>query len=215
MSAPLKLYAAAAPNGFKITTFLELLGLKYDLQILDISKGEQKEPWFLKLNPNGRIPTLIDSTHGVTVSQSGAVLQYLADTYDPNHKLSFKYGSKEYYKQLEYLIFSVAEQGPITGQLYHFKHLAPCKDEYAIDRYFKDVNRIVGVFDEILNRNKHNGLYLVGDHLSAVDASVYGWSRFLKPNDIELEKYPLFNQWYNSVDQNEFVQKGVNRLLQK
>lgn len=128
--------------------------MKYDVQKVNIREGEQKQDWFVQLNPNGRIPTLVDNSTGVTISQTGAILQYLADTYDKENKFSYKIGTKEYYKQLEYLVFSVAEQGPITGQLSHFTFAAPEKIPYAINRYSTDVKRIVGVFDDILSRNK-------------------------------------------------------------
>ncbi|KAK6454900.1 glutathione S-transferase [Scheffersomyces xylosifermentans] len=204
----LKLYTAGTPNGYKISIFLELLGLKYDVQRIDIRSNEQKQEWFLELNPNGRIPTLVDNSTGVTISQTGAILQYLADTYDKDHKFSYKFGTKEYYKQLEYLIFSVAEQGPITGQLSHFTKSAPEKIPYALNRYSTDVKRIIGVFELILSRNKE-GLFLVGNHLTITDISVFGWANSLPRLNIDIKEFELFSKWFDSVKALEPVQKGL------
>ncbi|KAK6456714.1 glutathione S-transferase [Scheffersomyces xylosifermentans] len=207
----IKLYAAATPNGIKIPILLELLGLKYDYQKINFSTNEQKEDWYLKLNPNGRIPTLVDSSTGVTIGQTAAILQYLTDTYDKDHKFSYKFGTKEYYKQLEYLIFSVAEQGPITGQLGHFTFAAPEKIPYAINRYSTDVKRILGVFELILSRNKE-GLFLVGNHISIVDISVLGWANNLARVNIDVNEFSLFSKWLESIKAIPEVQKGLTAL---
>ena len=130
MVQPIKLYSVPTPNGIKVSIFLELLKLPYEAVFVDISKNELKSDWFVKLNPNGRIPTITDpnfETGPVTISQTGAILQYLADQYDKDHKYSYPQGTAEYYKTLEYLIFQVAENGPIQGQLNHFKLYAPEK----------------------------------------------------------------------------------------
>ncbi|KAK6203437.1 glutathione S-transferase [Scheffersomyces amazonensis] len=212
MTAPLKLYTAATPNGFKISIFLEFLGLKYDVQKINLRTNEQKEDWFVKLNPNGRIPTLTDSNTGVTISQTAAILQYLADTYDKDHKFSYKFGSVEYYKQLEYLIYSVAEQGPITGQLSHFTRAAPEKIPYALERYGTDVKRILGVLDEIINRNKDNGLYFVGTHYSIVDFSVFGWARSAGNLGIDLDQWTYLGKWFKELSEAPEVKKGIEIL---
>lgn len=187
---------------------MELLGLKYDVQKVNIREGEQKQDWFVQLNPNGRIPTLVDNSTGVTISQTGAILQYLADTYDKENKFSYKIGTKEYYKQLEYLVFSVAEQGPITGQLSHFTFAAPEKIPYAINRYSTDVKRIVGVFDDILSRNKE-ALYLVGPHISIADISVFGWANSLHRVNLDLSEFKLFNKYVEALREIPEIQKGL------
>lgn len=110
----LTLYTWGTPNGWKISTYLEILHLKYNVVAIDILKNEQKQPDFLKLNPNGRIPTLVDHDKGITISQTGAILLYLAETYDPDHKFSYKYGTPEYWLSLEILVFQVAENGYVS-----------------------------------------------------------------------------------------------------
>ncbi|KAK6464181.1 glutathione S-transferase [Scheffersomyces coipomensis] len=209
MSIPLKLYSAGTPNGNKITIFLEFLGLKYDLQKINIRENEQKQDWFVKINANGRIPALVDSDTGVTISQTAAILQYLADTYDKDYKFSYKPGTIEYYKQLEYLIYSVAEQGPITGQLGHFTRAAPEKIPYAIERYTTDVKRILGVLDDIVSRNKDNGYYFVGPHYSIADFSVFGWARSVANFNIDITEYEYLGPWFTKLSETPEVKKGL------
>ncbi|RLV92553.1 Glutathione S-transferase 1 [Spathaspora sp. JA1] len=208
MSKALKLFTFATPNGFKPSIFLELLGLKYDVQVVDIHKNEQKSDWFLKLNPNGRIPTLVDSNTGITISQTGAILQYLADTYDKEHKWSYPYGTPEYYKQLEYLTFQVAENGPIQGQAGHFVLFAQEKIPYAINRYMTDVKRIYGVYEDILGRND-KGLYLVGDHYCIADIALYTWARTLTRLDLDIHDWPRLGKWFDALDKLPGVQAGL------
>lgn len=107
----LTLYTWGTPNGWKVSVYLEVLGLQYLVVPIDIGAGAQKEPDFLKLNPNGRIPTLVDHDNNVTISQTGAILLYLAETYDKENKFSYKFGSPEYWESLEVLVFQVAENG--------------------------------------------------------------------------------------------------------
>ncbi|EGW35393.1 glutathione S-transferase [Spathaspora passalidarum NRRL Y-27907] len=208
MSHALKLYSFPTPNGVKVSIFLELLGLKYDAQAVDIRTNEQKQDWFVKLNPNGRIPTLVDSSTGVTISQTGAILQYLADTYDKEHKWSYPQGTPEYYKQLEYLIFQVAENGPIQGQANHFVVFAQEKIPYAINRYLTDVKRIYGVYEDILGRND-KGLYLVGDHYSIADIALFGWANSLSKLDIDIHTWPKLGKWFDALSEIPGVQKGL------
>ncbi|CAK9441153.1 uncharacterized protein LODBEIA_P50220 [Lodderomyces beijingensis] len=215
--SPIKLYTAPTPNGFKISVFLEVLGLEYDTQVIDISKNESKEDWFVKLNPNGRIPTIVDpnfknapTEQGLVLSQTGAILQYLADTYDKEHKHSYPFGSAEYYKTLEYLIFQVSENGPIQGQANHFIIYAKEKVPYGVDRYTNDTKRIYGVYEDILSRNKENGSkFLVGDRYTVADFALYGWAYRLARIDIDIHDWPLLGQWFDQLSKLPGVEKGL------
>ncbi|CAK9441152.1 uncharacterized protein LODBEIA_P50210 [Lodderomyces beijingensis] len=217
MSLPLKLFTWGTPNGHKISIFLEVLGLKYETHPVDISKNESKEDWFVKLNPNGRIPTIVDpnfknapTEQGLVLSQTGAILQYLADTYDKEHKHSYPFGSAEYYKTLEYLIFQVSENGPIQGQAGHFKVFAKEKIQYGIDRYVNDTKRIYGVYEDILSRNKENqSKYLVGDRYTVADFALFTWASFLHKLDIDIEQWPLLAKWHAALAQLPGVQAGL------
>ena len=214
MLKPITLYSFGTPNGFKISIFLELLQIPYDVINVDILKNELKSDWFVKLNPNGRIPTITDpnfESGPITISQTGAILQYLADQYDKDHKYSYPQGTAEYYKTLEYLIFQVAENGPIQGQLGHFKIFAAEKIEYAINRYETDTKRIYGVYEDILSRNAVNGnKYLVGDRYTVADIALLGWAGSLSKVGIDIHTWPLLGKWFDSLCEIEAVKKGFS-----
>lgn len=205
--APITFYTFKTPNGYKISIFLELLGLQYKVKNLDISTNVQKEPWFLELNPNGRIPTIVDHSTGITISETGAILQYLADTYDKDHLYSYEHGTKEYYKYLEILTFAIAGQGPMQGQANHFSLYAPEKIPYGIKRYTEETKRLYSVLDLYLERSK--GPYLVGDRLTGADVSVFGWAVFANAIGVDLEQFPRVWTWAKLVAKIPEVQKGL------
>ena len=194
-----------------MSILLELLGLKYDIQKLDFSKAEQKEEWFVKLNPNGRIPTLVDSSTNTTISETAAILQYLVDTYDKENKFSYKVGTPLYYKQLELLYFQMAGVGPMFGQLGHFKVFAKEKIPYAIERYENESKRLISVVEEYLERNKANGPYLVGEHLSIADIAIFPWIAVLHKGDLTLDAWPLTGKWYEGIAALSAVQAGLSK----
>ncbi|CCE86261.1 Piso0_004740 [Millerozyma farinosa CBS 7064] len=206
----LTLYTWKTPNGYKVSIFLELLELDYETKSLDISTNIQKEDWFLKLNPNGRIPTLVDHSTGITISETGAILQYLADTYDKAHRFSYPHGTKEYYLQLEILYFQMAGVGPMQGQANHFIIYAPEKIPYGITRYKNETKRLYSVVEEYLRRNQHNGPYLVGNHYSISDIAIFGWANSLGKIGIDIEQWPLVSQWFEKLRSFPEVQKGLS-----
>jgi glutathione S-transferase len=101
------LYTAQTPNGIKISILLEELGIPFKVKAIKISENVQKQPWFLAINPNGRIPAITDSSfdggNGISIFESGSIMQYLVERYDPEHKLSYPYGSREYWEVQEWL----------------------------------------------------------------------------------------------------------------
>lgn len=194
----LKLYSASTPNGYKVTILLELLKLNYYIRPMDFSKNEQKEDWFLEINPNGRIPSLTyaDANGELThVNESAAILLFLADKFDKDYKYSFPHGSKEYYEMLEWVFFQMSGLGPMKGQYHWFKHFAPQQDDFAINRYYKETLRLFGVMEKRLERTKTG--FLVGDHLSLADIVAYPWidGRFKVP----LDDYPRLAQWVEHI----------------
>lgn len=204
------LYTASTPNGYKVSIFLELLGLKYDVHAIDISTNAQKEPWFLALNPNGRIPTLVDASTGITISETAAIIQYLADTYDKENKFSYKVGTKEYYLQLETTYFQMAGLGPMQGQAHHFSFFAPEKIPYGIDRYVNETKRLYSVIELYLERNKDHG-FLVGDHLSISDVVSFPWIILSKNIGVDLKlEYPLTYKWTKTIFDIPAVKKGLS-----
>jgi len=211
----LELYTWGTPNGWKVSAYLEALGLSYELKLVNIIKGEQKLDWFLKINPNGRIPALVDNSTGITISQTGAILQYLADTYDKKRLWSYEPGTKEYWLQQEILIFQVAENGPIQGQANWFTFYASEDIEYAKNRYKNETKRIYGVFEKYLERNKENGLFLVGNHYSPADFALVCWANGLERLNIDTGEYPLLKQWLEKINQLKAIQVGITKPERK
>ena len=126
-SPTIKLYTAQTPNGVKISITLEELGLPYEVHKIDFSKQEQKEPWFLEINPNGRIPALTDTfSDGQTIRlfESGAIMQYLVERYDTEHKISYPHGSREVYEEKGWLFFLNAGVGPMQVCFSFFERLS-------------------------------------------------------------------------------------------
>jgi glutathione S-transferase len=210
LEAPyIKLYTAGTPNGFKVTILLELLKLDYFVRPIDIRAAECKQDWYLKFNPNGRIPSLTyvdpkgEATH---INESAAILLFIADKFDKDFKYSFPHGTKEYYEMLEWIFFQMAGLGPMKGQYHWFNFFAPEKDEFAIERYYKETLRLFGVLEERLERNKTG--YLVSDHLTLADIVSYPWVNG-KLRMKELDDYPRLAQWVDTISKIPEVQIGT------
>ncbi|PCH06774.1 Zinc finger, CCHC-type [Penicillium occitanis (nom. inval.)] len=203
------LYTAQTPNGIKISIALEELGLPYKVKKLEFSKNEQKEPWFLEINPNGRIPAITDTfTDGKTINifESGSILQYLADNYDPENKISYPRGTREFYEQTNWLFYQNAGLGPMQGQANHFTRYAPERIEYGINRYQNETRRLYGVLDKHLSTSKSG--YLVGDHISIADISHWGWIASAGWAGVDIEEFPHLKAWEEKLAAREGVEKG-------
>jgi glutathione S-transferase len=206
------LYTLGTPNGVKISVALSVLGVPYKSYLIDISTNIQKEPWFLEhVNPNGRIPGIIDTTEGkpVRVFESGAILLYLADKYDKNHKISYPHGTREYYETLEWLFFQNAGVGPMQGQANHFKIFASEKIPYGIKRYTDETRRLYSVLETRLKQNKSG--FLVGDHVSIADFSTVGWVGSSYGIDIDLKsEFPELHAWVERIIKLPGAVEGFN-----
>ncbi|KAK1654939.1 glutathione S-transferase [Colletotrichum phormii] len=190
------LYTTGTPNGIKVSILLEELGLDYQVTPIDISKNTQKEPWFLEINPNGRIPALTDKFEdGKTIRlfESGSILQYLVDRYDKDHKVSYPYGSREYWEVNNWLHWQMGGQGPMQGQANHFKRYAPEKIQYGIDRYTNETRRLYRTMDTAIAANPSG--YLVGDRVTIADIASWGWVAASKWAGIDLEEFPALKAW--------------------
>ncbi|KAF8586958.1 thioredoxin-like protein [Ramaria rubella] len=164
---------ASGPNGWKVVAILEELGLKYETKYLDFKKQEQKGPEYTKYNPNGRIPAIIDhDNNDFVLWESSAIISYLVDRYDKDRKISYAYGTPEYYQVQQWLAFQISGQGPYFGQAAWFQHLHPEKVPSAIERYQKEVDRVLSVLDSVLAKQP----YLVGDHATVADISFIPWN---------------------------------------
>lgn len=206
------LYTAQTPNGIKISIALEELGLPYEVRKIGIMKNEQKEPWFLEINPNGRIPAITDKNgpdgKPIHVFESGAILQYLVETYDKDHKISYPRGSREHFETLEWLFFQNAGVGPMQGQANHFFRYAPEKIPYAINRYISEAERLYSILDARLASSPHG--YLVGDRLTIADISTWGWVNISPWSGLVLDKFPSLKSWRDKLAERPALKKGAD-----
>ncbi|KAI5814764.1 glutathione S-transferase [Pyronema omphalodes] len=210
---PITLYTAQTPNGVKVSILLEELGLPYNVRTISFDKTEQKEPWFLEINPNGRIPALTDSSFdngkGINLMESGSILQYLVETYDKDHKISFPHGSAEYWEVQQWVFFQNAGVGPMQGQANHFFRYAPEKIPYGINRYQTETSRLYGVLNTRLEQQAKKGSsFLVGNKLTIADITTYGWVRAAGWAGVDIENFPALKKWEELLDEREGFKKG-------
>jgi GST-like protein len=195
------LYSASTPNGWKASIMLEELGLPYELRRIDISKGEQKTPEYLKINPNGRIPAIVDRDEGdFAVFESGAILLYLAEKTGKLIPADRKGRSLV----IQWLMFQMAGIGPMQGQAHVFLHSAPDAIPYAIDRYQNETRRLYGVLDTRLADNR----YLAGDY-SLADIANWTWIWFHGFAGIPLEEFPSLTRWFDELEARPGFQRGM------
>lgn len=206
----IKLYTSGTPNGQKISILLELLHLDYKVRSINIYENEQKQDWFLNINPNGRIPSLsvVDSNGKIKyISESGAIMLYLADKYDTENKFSYKFGTDLYYEQLEWLMFQMGGIGPMMGQAHHFNIFAPKKIPYAENRYKKESGRLMDVLEKRLEINGTG--FLVGDHICIADLAIYPWLKELYCVPLNIDEWPLISKWVANMDSIPEISKGM------
>jgi len=164
----LKFYYNTGPNPMKVALFLEESGLEYEAIPVDGRKGDQHTPEYKAINPNSKAPAIVDN--GVRVFDSNAILIYLA------HKSGeFSGPAQQAPEMLSWMMFVATGIGPYSGQCVHFRHHAPEKLDYAINRYMFEARRHYGILDEHLASNE----YMLGDEYSIVDMAVWGWARLL------------------------------------
>jgi glutathione S-transferase len=204
----IELLTAATPNGQKISIFLEELGIPYQTTSIDLSKDEQKSSSFLKINPNGRIPAIVDhARNSFPVFESGAILLYLAEHYDKNFKFSFQ-DSDEKIDMIQWLFFQNAGVGPMQGQTNHFVRYAPEKIEYGINRYKNETKRLYSVLETQLQERD----YLAGKgrgKYSIADITTFTWVRWAPWASIELNEFPRLKDWCEGIEKRNAVQKGL------
>ncbi|RYP66761.1 hypothetical protein DL769_005937 [Monosporascus sp. CRB-8-3] len=203
------LYTAQTPNGIKVSILLEELGLKYDVTAIDINKNTQKEPWFLEINPNGRIPAMTDTfTDGTPIRlfESGSMMQYLVDRYDKDHKVSYPHGSREYYEVNNWLMWQMGGLGPMQGQLNHFNRYAPERIQYGIDRYRNETRRLYRTMETQLKSSTSG--YLVGDRCTIADIACWGWVAAARWAGVDMAEFPVLNEWVKRMLARPGVEKG-------
>ncbi|RKP00887.1 hypothetical protein CXG81DRAFT_12687 [Caulochytrium protostelioides] len=205
MTADVTLYAIATPNGAKASCMLELLGVDYVYHSLSFSKNEQKEAWYLKICPNGRIPAIVDHRNNdFAVWETGAILLYLAEHYDTENRFGGKTAT-ERSEILQWMFFANAGVGPMQGQVNHFLHYAPEKVPYGLKRYTAEVLRLYSVLEDRLATRE----YLVGDRLTIADVNAVPWVRSAPYSAISLDGFPKVAAWCERVAANPAFQKGL------
>ncbi len=199
------LYYWPTPNGHKVTIFLEETGLEYRIVPINIRKGEQFAPEFLKISPNNRMPAIVD-TDGpggkpFSLFESGAILLYLAEK---TGKL-MPSETRARYRVIEWLMFQMANVGPMLGQAGHFRNAAPEKIPYAIERYTNESRRLFNVLDRRLAEVP----FVAGDY-SIADIATYPWIvAALKAQPEQLDSRPNLKRWIDALAARPAVQKGM------
>jgi GST-like protein len=190
------LYYWPTPNGHKITLFLEEAGLPYAIKPVNIGKGEQFQADFLAFSPNNKMPAIIDHEPAdggapLSVFESGAILLYLAN------KTGRFFGAdvRQKVEVNQWLMWQIAGLGPMTGQYGHFNVYAPEKIDYAIDRYTREVQRLLGVLDKRLAGRA----FIAGDDYTIADMAAYPWINPYTRAPLDLEPYPELRRWHAAI----------------
>ncbi|MBF0642592.1 glutathione S-transferase family protein [Pseudomonas protegens] len=195
------LYTAATPNGHKVSILLEELGLPYEVHALSFDKKEQKAPAFLKINPNGRIPAIVDRDNGdFPVFESGAILVYLAERTGQ----LLPADSKGRSLVMQWLMFQMGGVGPMQGQANVFFRYFPEKLQGAIDRYQHETRRLYEVLDSRLQQAE----YLAGDY-SIADIATFPWVRGHEWSGVSVQGLPALQRWMAALEARPAVQRGL------
>lgn len=187
----IKFYYSGAPNPMKVALMLEECELPYEPVPVDTRKGEQHKPEFLAINPNGKVPVIVDGD--ATVFDSNAILLYLAEK---TGKFLPPKGDRPRGELLSWLMFVASGVGPFSGQSVHFRQYAPEKIEYAVNRYMFEAQRHYGILNERLGKQK----YVVGDAYGIVDMAIWGWARLI-PVALGQEHWAKFPNLKRLVDE--------------
>jgi GST-like protein len=206
---PIELHAFDTPNGRKISVALEEMALPYVIRIVDIGKGEQFDPEFLKISPNGKIPAIVD-TEGpngrpVSVFDSGAILIYLGEK-------TGKFLPRDLEARipvLEWLMFQLGHFGPMPGQVHHFVAIESEQDRrYGLERYSKETRRLYAVMDRRLA-----GREFFADELSIADFAILGWAWRHPRHKVDLAEFPNVLRWYETMMARPAVGRGFAAKL--
>ena len=197
----IKLYTAATPNGRKVSIALEEMKLDYEVHTIDLGALEQKQDWYLKLNPNGRIPTIVDQDNDdFVVFESGAILIYLAE----KTGLLMPVEANKRSEVIQWLMFQMGGIGPLQGQAHVFYRYAPEKIPYAIDRYQKETRRLYEVLESQLAHKE----FLVGEY-SIADIATFPWVRRHEWAGVSIDGLPNVERWLAAIEGRPAVQRGV------
>jgi GST-like protein len=208
----IQLYAFDTPNGRKISVALEEMGLPYDVRVVDITKGEQNEPAFLKISPNNKIPAIVDpegpAGGPISVFESGAILLYLGmktGQFWPQDRAA-------QVPVLEWLMFQMGGFGPMPGQVHHFIALADETDRrYGLQRFMAETRRLYGVMDRRLAEHAHFG----GNDVSIADFAIVGWVWRHSRHQVDLAEFPHVQRWYQQMMARPATARGFEVALRR
>ena len=196
------LYTAATPNGHKISIALEEMALPYEFRAINLGDQEQKEDWFLKLNPNGRIPAIVDHDNDdFAIFESGAIMIYLAEK---SGKL-MPSDTKGRTEVIQWLMFQMGGVGPMMGQANVFNRYMPERIPLAIDRYQNESRRLLGVLNDRLADNE----FLAGDY-SIADIANFTWARIHEWSGVDVSDYDHLKRWLTQIRARPAVERGLN-----
>ncbi|KAL8850016.1 MAG: hypothetical protein Q9221_005033 [Calogaya cf. arnoldii] len=204
------LYTSGTPNGQKASITLEELDVHYEVKNIEISKNVQKEAWFLKINPNGRIPAIVDKTptpdgqsREKRIFESGALMLYLCQRYDPENKLNYPYDTDKYWEVVEWL-----------GQANHFYRYAPKKIEYGIKRYQTETRRLYQVLEDRLAEQAKTagkeGPWIVADRMTIADIANFAWVNWAEWAGIDVKPFKHLDHWLDRINERPAVKRGLN-----
>jgi len=199
----IQLYTWGTPNGKKVSIMLEEIGVPYEVHAINIGQGDQFKPEYLAINPNNKIPSIID-TDGpggkpFTLFESGAILMYLAEK---SGKL-WPADLRQRYTVIQWLMFQMGGVGPMFGQANYFYRLEE-KIPYAIERYHKEALRLYGVLEQALSHNE----FLAGEY-SIADIATYPWVWRHEMHHVKLEDFPNVKRWYDNISARPAVKRGM------
>ncbi len=204
MTSPdIHLYTAATMNGYKPVLFLEEAGVPYDLTVIDFAKQEQKAPAYLQLNPNGKIPTIVDRAEDRAIFESGAILWHLANKYEaflPDDPVRRS-------ETLQWLFLQVGHIGPMMGQAMYFQRIAAPnghEEPFSIRRYVDESRRLL----EVLDRRLDGRDYVAGEY-SIADMALFPWARAFPWARVDASGLPHLAAWFERIDARPAVQKAL------
>lgn len=198
------LYTAGTPNGWKASILIEELGVKCEVHPISLSKNEQKEDWFIKINPNARIPAIVDHDEGdLPVFESGAIMMYLAD----KHGKLLPRDSRKRAEVISWLMFQMGGLGPMQGQASHFIVFAPERVEYGINRYKNEVKRLYRVIEDALSDGRQ---WLAAGEYSIADIANFSWMYVHFMAEQSLDDLPHVKAWMERIASRPAVQRGLD-----
>lgn len=201
----IELYTWGTPNGRKVSIMLEECELPYEVHPIDIGKGDQFKPEFVAIDPNSKIPAIVDRAgpegRPFAPFESGAILIYLAGK--TGRLLPASTSGK--YVALQWLMFQMGGVGPTFGQVHHFLRAAKVEVPYAIERYVKEKDRLYGVLDRRLGA----AAYLAGDEYTIADIATYPWVARYEWHRTDLARFPNVQRWFDAISLRPAVQRGM------